>query len=500
MSFFYPSEYQKAIFEWFQSLPHNAAINAVAGSGKSTSLVRGLGYTDPSISRGALFVAFAKDIVESLKPKLPAGLDCRTLHSLGYATLRKSITPQAGKFTIDGYKYKNLTRQMQIPREYGDPKVFKDTLDDLFVKAQATLTPAEPEALLNLADRFGIDEPPCGFEPMAEAVALLMQEGVQIAMKAGIISFSDQVWLPSYLKLQPPTYSLVCVDEAQDLSAAQMALVKGAAKGTGRVIAVGDPRQAIYQFAGAEPDSFYQLSSFFEATQYPLSICYRCPSSVIDRARIIVPQIESAPDAPAGIVDTINEEKFQKMLTSGDMILCRTTAPLVKLCFQLLRRRVNATIKGRDISATLTSTVRQVCKMRGGSWDNFIASLDAYKEHQLYILNEKFNTEGQQDNLRDRCEAIEVCFESFAPRSMEGFISDIESLFSDQRAAITLSTVHRAKGLENPRVFIIRPEKLPLVWKNQTEAQATQEQNLKYVAITRAQSELYFVETEKEEE
>lgn len=491
---FVPSSYQQAIFDWFQVLEGNRAVNAVAGSGKSTSLIKGLGYISNSLARETLFAAFNKSIVEDLKVKLPAGINCQTIHSLGYATLRKNL-PQIQKWQIEDYKYKNLARNLDIPRNYGDRNAFIESFLKLLSMAQATLCPNDPDSLAGLAERFNIDEPPCGYEPMVEAVDLFMREGVEIAKKTGQISFADMIWLPAYLGLQAPSYSLICVDEAQDLSAAQMALVRSAANGTGKVVAVGDPRQAIYGFAGAESDSFFQLSNYFNAEQLPLSICYRCPTSVVDRAKLIVPQIEAAPNAEKGIVDSIQEGQFRQMLREGDMVLCRTTAPLIKLCFELIAQRKKAIIKGRDIAATLTNTVKQVCKTRGGSWVSFLESLDAYKGIQIELLERKPNTENQIENLRDRCEAIEVCFMSFCPESMEQFIRDIESLFSDQRAGITLSTVHRAKGLENDRVFIIKPEKLPLVWKNQTASQAEQEMNLRYVAITRAQSELYFVET-----
>lgn len=491
---FKPSIYQEKIFEWFQSGVSNAAVNAVAGSGKTTSIVEGLKV---SANPNTLFAAFNKSIVEELKRRLPASVNVQTIHSLGYQTLRNGVR-NIQKWDIDDTKYRVMAKGLRLSREHGDPEVFKDSLLSLIRFAQATLCQIDSESLASVAEKFSVEIPPCGIDPIAEAVSLFLEEGIRQAKEEGKISFGDMLWVPAHLGLQPAAYSLVCVDEAQDLSYAQMALVKGAVNGAGRVVSVGDPKQAIYGFAGASHNSFYELVEHFAADQLPLSICYRCPSAVLDRARMIVPQIEAAPDAPAGVVDTIKNEQFKSMIRTGDMILCRTTAPLIKLCFQLIGERKQARIKGRDIGAQLTNTVKAICSMRGNSWDNFTASLDRYRDHQLGILRQKIGTEGQQESVNDRCDAIEVCYGSFLPSSKEQFISDIEGLFCDQRAAITLSTVHRAKGLENSRVFIIYPEKLPLVWKNQTASQAEQEMNLRYVAITRAQSELYFVKTEKE--
>jgi DNA helicase II / ATP-dependent DNA helicase PcrA len=89
---------------------------------------------------------------------------------------------------------------------------------------------------------------------------------------------------------------------------------------------------------------------------------------------------------------------------------------------------------------------------------------------------------------------VRACYEAFNCSSLFEFCREIENLFTDGTAAVELSTIHRAKGLEVDRVFIIRPDKLPLCWKGQLPWQAKQEQNLKYVAITRAKKELYWVE------
>ena len=72
----------------------------------------------------------------------------------------------------------------------------------------------------------------------------------------------------------------------------------------------------------------------------------------------------------------------------------------------------------------------------------------------------------------------------------------IDKLFSDDHVknAVTLSTVHKAKGLEANRVAIFLPNKLPLTYKNQTKWQFEQEMNLKYVALTRAKKELIIVD------
>ena len=66
----------------------------------------------------------------------------------------------------------------------------------------------------------------------------------------------------------------------------------------------------------------------------------------------------------------------------------------------------------------------------------------------------------------------------------------IKTIFTDEIEGICLSTVHKIKGLEANRVFIVRPDLLPL--PNVRSWQAIQEKNLEYVAITRAKLELIY--------
>jgi superfamily I DNA/RNA helicase len=84
--------------------------------------------------------------------------------------------------------------------------------------------------------------------------------------------------------------------------------------------------------------------------------------------------------------------------------------------------------------------------------------------------------------------------------SIKELISKLEAIFSDnEKDSITLSTIHKCKGLEADNVVIVIPNKLPLVWKNQLDWQFEQEMNLKYVAITRAKKKLYFVNLDEDQ-
>jgi superfamily I DNA/RNA helicase len=76
-------------------------------------------------------------------------------------------------------------------------------------------------------------------------------------------------------------------------------------------------------------------------------------------------------------------------------------------------------------------------------------------------------------------------------------IQSIEALFKDDGGGVTLATVHKAKGMEYNRVFVLDAHELmPCPWAKRP-SDASQELNLCYVAATRAKRELYYIESKR---
>jgi hypothetical protein len=107
------------------------------------------------------------------------------------------------------------------------------------------------------------------------------------------------------------------------------------------------------------------------------------------------------------------------------------------------------------------------------------------------------NPEFQLEMLNDKYECLMVCYQSqgFDTSTMDGFKRSIDALFSDKQSIVTLATVHRVKGLEADRTFVIidkaGAEIMPLKWKGQLPWQFQQEMNIAYVAFTRAKKEMF---------
>ena len=92
----------------------------------------------------------------------------------------------------------------------------------------------------------------------------------------------------------------------------------------------------------------------------------------------------------------------------------------------------------------------------------------------------------------DKINAIEILSEGL--QTSDEVIDRINTIFNDDsKNGICLSTVHKSKGLESDRVFILNSDKFFLKHCMQVDWMAEQEYNLVYVALTRAKHFLGYI-------
>jgi hypothetical protein len=252
-------------------------------------------------------------------------------------------------------------------------------------------------------------------------------------------------------------------------------------------------------FAGSSADSWSYIHSLIQPTVLPLSICYRCPVSHIKLAQHIVPQISPRPGASQGTIQVISLKEVFDLVCPGDLVICRFTAPLISLCLKLIISGEKATVKGREIGEDLVNLVRGAMVDSKYPKD-FHSVLNEYCYPKIAFFKEQ-GEELKAESLLDKVEAIRTCFDTFGLEcsTVEQFCDRIESLFSEDGSQVVLSTVHRAKGDEANRVFILGSNFLPFLTKADQDWQRQQEWNLTYVALTRAKQDLYFVPLNKKD-
>lgn len=466
-------------------------VQAVAGSGKTTTLV----MAAELVTGSAVFCAFNHHIARELESRLAnTHVKASTIHSLGYQTVARefgTLTKSDGKYWFMLKGHEILIKNV-IPKNASLPAA-KRALCDLVDIARLTLTDlTDDQALADMADHYGLN-----FRATYPAlIRKFIAEGDELASETGRVDFTDMLWLVHRFDLQPVQFDWVFVDEAQDLSSAQQSLVFKLRAPGGRMMFVGDENQAIFGFAGADNYSFRRIRERLNPTMLPLTTCYRCPADHIELARALVPSIQAREGAPVGEILQADDESIHLMVENGDLIICRRNAPLVKLCLKLIERQFKARIRGTDLAQRLMDLAGRIGRRsQGPNGERYNCLPIELESHRVQARDEIIRSKGASitllEGLEDDCEALLACYRAFPfVKSAIELGNCIKGLYSDDSAGIWLSSIHRAKGLEDDRVWILEFEKLGQGRRGQQAHEIQQEFNLKYVALTRAKRTL----------
>lgn len=500
------SQYQLDIFdEAARVTTDNVAVVARAGSGKTSTLIQSLSHLP---NRNVLLCAFNKAIQTEMERRAPSHVMTRTLHSVGLRVHQETLALQgkpSAKFVVDKAKehayaiLREKSRYIALTRPIGSKRSSDSSirLCDAVHRVRKlasygkNVLAAGVEELFRIVGQLDLDDDGYDARLLAEAAHELMERSAE---DRAHVDFDDMVWFPARFGYgtEPRTMMLsfgtVMVDECQDLNAAQHWMVKQMHR-NGRVIGFLDDRQTLYAFRGADRDAIGHIIGDDTAKRLPLSISYRCPLAVIEKARLVVDDIEAAPHARPG---TIRVDTYADMLAEaqpGDFVLSRTNAPLMAACCDFLRRNKPATVAGRDIGQSLVNLLQKSQALT-------LIELERWLSGWLGEQHERYGTDNPErfERALDRANALRAiaahCDSVFAIRVK------IELLFSDDTShnKIVCSTVHKAKGLETDRVWLLHdtfgyPEPKP--WQDRWS-----EENIWYVAVTRSRDTLSFVETE----
>ena len=487
---FEPSTYQQRIFDWVEfwvkdsvdrtafNTSYHLVVKSDAGSGKTTTIIELL----KTLPREAniLFSCFNKSIASELARRAPTWARVGTLHSIGFTALKKALPT---KPEVDDSKVWNIAKEL-FPEPEDRP--LHSPFRKLVGLVKATLAdPTDLDAIRGVASHYGVelngDEDKI-VEAIPQAIRMCLE-------RTYVIDYDDMIWLPIVMNLPLSHYDWVFVDEGQDLNACNIELVLRLVNSTGHVVVVGDEKQSIYGFRGADVNAIPNIVEALSADCLPLGISYRNATAILDHVKEELPYVETeaAPWAKEGVVRDTSYDKMMLEAKDGDLILCRVNAPLVTACYSFIRRGVKAVIRGRDIGKSLLAFID---KLKPTDIHDLLVKIREYKWEQSAKL-EAAGKEDRIQNLHDRCDTLEALCEG--ARDLGELRSNIGKIFNDvQRQGIILSSVHRAKGDEADRVFILNRELMPHPLAK-AEWQQKQEENIKYVALTRAKEELVYV-------
>lgn len=542
------TEEQKRIFQFVEKENGHGIIDAVAGAGKTTTIMECANFISNKSS--ILFCAFNNSIANEIEKKFrKRGLNdvtVKTIHALGRNILQANNNT-GRPITLENKKYRELLKNKDL-QESMLPHVEtileingfeKNSLDDRKDFARINLSNRIAERLLDINQKFRstlTKENIVDFETMVihygifneieaanrnfkkelneyfECHKMLLEAGNALSKNTMVIDYTDMLYLP-YKWNQSPTnkYDFLFIDECQDLSLSQLAVATKYGKSTGRILAVGDPRQSIYGFTGADIESFETVKEMTKAKQLPLTTCFRCPKKVIEMAKEIRADIVGN-KTDEGIINSIPFAEVVTLAKPGDLIISRLRAPLVIMVFSFIDKNIKVQIheeevkeiineiksifKQNELNVLISNLPGEFSSIKSDVTNRWRWIIEKNAERIIDSTERKLYIDNEKKYLETRLEFLHKKYEQWKNdcNTLSEILERVKDFISATDNPIKLSTIHRAKGLENDRVFILNYDELPFFRLQQKDWEKTQELNLKYVAITRALKELFLIE------
>lgn len=454
-------------------------------SGKTFTLCKLAEITPPI--KSSIFLAFNKSIAEELGQRLPRTVKASTLHSCALSSLCKAFSLN---FALSDSKNFNLAKEKMNFKGVHSKRIpgMIMKICRLYDLMRFNLVQDDVEAIISLGERYGEEAD----ENLAKRAIELRMLNKKIAdnyfLKGGSgklpMDFTDMLYYSTQYVHRDDfkQYNVVMLDECQDISPLQFEVVKMCKTPRGRLIAVGDEKQSIYSFMGSNLDSLQAIKNAPNTVTLPLSMTYRCAQDIVAEACKVFP--DSIVAAPGAVKGFVGDGTF-KDAQEGDFILCRNNAPLVDAFITLLRQGKKCTILGKEFGDELVSLIDSVEDVWG---------LEQVLENMISKLQKKGVKSPTKceayDKLNEKVNVLLSLYEYFG--DLETVRSRIYDIFVENASrGITLSTIHKSKGLEADRIFFLQPELLPSKYAT-TELALYAEKCLQFVAITRARKSLIY--------
>tara|TARA_R110000751_G_scaffold97856_2_gene190429 strand:- start:711 stop:2207 length:1497 start_codon:yes stop_codon:yes gene_type:complete len=484
---------------------HTQVILGPPGTGKTTTL---LSLIEDELEKGTQpenigFFTFTKKAVTEGKQRAVAKFNIsdrnlpffRTLHSLAFRQLGLTRESVLSYTDIKDFNEKmNLRLTGRTTSDEGH--IFGMTHDDrlAFIEnlARVRNIPLK-EQWHQVEDAVGWFE----LERFARGLELFKKDRL-------LVDYTDM--LQKFLvEGTVPELDVMFVDEAQDLSPLQWAVVRKVAEKAKKIYVAGDDDQAIYKWAGADVDYLIDNSK----NSMILKQSYRVPSAVHALAKRCIGQVQSrihkewTPRKEEGLVRWEPNIELIDMEKGDWLVLARTNYLLEDVDEYCRNEGWFFEVKGRpSISeAKVRAVVFWERLVKGDPISltecaNILKFIKVEKPKKLDMLDS--NSVLQYQDMK-----------SHFPELPDGHWYDVFTLLSPsdisyiramlrrgekitRQPRIRLSTIHAAKGGEATNVVLLT-DITTRVYKNYQQ-NPDDENRVFYVAITRTKENLYLIE------
>lgn len=415
--------------------PANIVINALAGTGKTTMLKHLSSFIKPG--EKWLYLVFNKKNQTESETKFPAGVDVLTTHAYLGRVLKQNGKMVGGTTELPprDSKINRLKEILDILLPPDWPKTnlaYRDRKKNIYrspfhgkakwavgevankVKAYA-LRPDDPEfqnKVMEMINRLKIDMDvstektpqdrdytPDIMEKVLEVVKMTLPGQLprtpEYANLANMRDGDDTLWYAALYADQirwnvSPHYDVILLDEVQDFNECQSIMTHKLQETGAKVIAVGDPRQSMYLFRGADANAFKKLQPMLSpgAPEMPLPINFRSDGNLIEfyKNNTEAKDLEGDPKKAGkgevrtdakykDFMDIIQKEYFDgnRAMKHGTAVISRTNAPLTEVALTLLKNDVDFEIVGADLFNEIEGWVKKAIGAYGDPKDKMSA-------------------------------------------------------------------------------------------------------------------------------
>lgn len=339
----------------------------------------------------------------------------------------------------------------------------------------------------------------------------------EFKQKRRIIDWEDALLLtvgllrdqPRMLAHVQQQYRFFTVDEYQDISPLQQALLETWLGERQELCVVGDPRQTIYTFAGARSDFLTGFDQRYpDASVFELNKNYRSSLEIVALANRVSPatpleairQVSSTPkfkafqsaaDEATKITQQILAALSEKVPAREIAVLTRTNSQLVEIERELKAEGVDYQVRGSGRFFKRPEVSMALGAIRALQPGQLTEPL--FVEVSKIITALGWQSTGEKNDKWQALNWFVEVLEEINASNLEEYLRELDererSGHEPVRDAVMLATIHGTKGLEFEMVFLIGLNQgyFPIGYAK-TEQDRAEELRLFYVAVTRAKN------------
>ena len=424
---FKPTPQQVDIMSAFDS-GRNLVVEALAGTGKTSTLRAISGIT---AHRPGTYLAFNKSIVNSARGSFPGRVEVTTAHSLAYRAIGHQYAhrlPGNGSSRISAQRMATMLKVKAAQLDTGTlnpvnvTRIAQATVSQFIKSADLTPGPQHiPQRVMHIHDRSALA---ASVLPVADKIWADLQK------TDGKFFFTHDVYLKHWAMTNPVIPgSYIMFDEAQDSDPVIAQIV---ARQGSQVVYVGDRNQAIYGWRGAVD----AMSKVEGATRLPLTKSFRFGPAIAEAANQWL-------DLLGSDLQVVGHDPIPSVVASCESpraILCRTNGTALGWVLAFHQRGIKVALAPGDRSAgkdieRFAWAARDLMEGKGTDHPDLVG-FQTWGELCTFVEEE--------EDTQDLKRMVGIINRIGYP----AVIDAIRGLVPEEQATVTVSTAHKAKGLE----------------------------------------------------